>query len=278
VFAYPFSVAGVRTRILQGGSSGPVVILLHGLSARADRWGRNLDSLAAHGLRVLAIDLPGHGFADKGGNFDYTARGYTRWLEQFIDMLGEEKVVMVGTSFGGLVAANFALHHPSRLHGLVAVGAVGLVPMREERRRRTIAWLPQMSREEIRGRLQNGLFIRSLITDDLVEEDHRINTSEGAAQAFASLADYYRTTIDDDAAATRLATLSPAPPIKFIWGEHDASVSPEYGIKAQQAIPGSTLSFIPGTGHFPYMERPEEFNRVLLEFIDGLHLQQIKQR
>jgi pimeloyl-ACP methyl ester carboxylesterase len=270
VFAYPLSVAGVGTRVLQSGTSGPVVLLLHGLSARADRWIRNLDSLAAHGLRVLAVDLPGHGFADKGDGFDYSARGYSRWLEQLIQRIGEEKVVLVGTSFGGLVAAHFALDYPDRLRGLVAVGAVGLVPMGEARRQRTVNWLPEMSRQAIRGRLQTGLFNHSLITDDLIEEDCRINTSPGAAQAFARLADYYRTTIDDDAAAERLAERASSFPIQLIWGKHDASVSPEYGIKAHELIPGSKLAFINDSGHFPYMEKPDEFNRVLLEFIAAL--------
>lgn len=272
MFTYPTTVAGVRTRVLQSGVSGPAVILLHGLSARADRFARNLDGLAAQGYRVYALDLPGHGFADKGANFDYSARGYSAWLQAFIDMLGEQKVVMVGTSFGGLVAGFFAAQYRQRVHALVAIGAIGLVPIGMARRQRTVEWLPQMAREQIRARHFNGLLKHALITDDLVEEDHRINTSPGAAEAFACLSDYYRDHIDEDVAAPRLAALGGGLPVKLIWGEKDASVSPDYGIQAQKEIPGATLEFVPGTGHFPYWEKPEEFNALLTRFLATLDL------
>jgi 2-hydroxy-6-oxonona-2,4-dienedioate hydrolase len=270
VFAYPLTVAGIRTRVLQGGTSGPLVMLIHGLSARADRWIHNLDSLAAHGLRVIAMDLPGHGFADKGASFDYSAHGYSRWLEQLLNVLSEERAVFVGTSFGGLIAANFALDYPSRIRGLAAVGAIGLVPLGEARRQRTMEWLPQMDRESIRARLKIGLYDHSFITEDLIEEDHRINTSPGAAEAFAKLASYYETGIDIDAAAARIAEQATHLPVQLIWGKRDVSVSPEYGVKAHELMQGSMLDMIDAAGHFPYLEKPEEFNRVLLRFIGGI--------
>jgi 2-hydroxy-6-oxonona-2,4-dienedioate hydrolase len=276
VFAFPLTVAGVRTRVLQAGTSGPAVLLLHGLSARADRWMHNLDSLAAHGLRVFAIDLPGHGFADKGADFDYSASGYSRWIEQLLDVMGEEKVVIVGTSFGGLVAANFALHYSQRTEALVAVGALGLIPMGYARRQRTIEWLSQMDRQSIRSRLAKGLHDHSFINDDLVEEDHKINTSPGAAEAFTQLAAYYESAIDADAVAEALALQNATLPIQLIWGIHDVSVLPEYGMKAHELLPGSALDFIDGAGHFPYLEQTGEFNTVLLRFLDRIQLQRMK--
>jgi len=272
MFAYPISVAGIRSRALQAGTSGPLVLLIHGLSSRADRWLRNLDTLAAAGLRALAVDLPGHGFADKGAGFDYTAAGYSLWLRKLLDALGEKKVAVVGTSFGGLVAGRFALDWPERVHALTAIGAVGLVPMGEARRLRTAAWLPEMTRGAIRTRLLNSFVDKSFVTDDLIEEDFRINTSPGAAEAFACLARYYETTIDDDAVVPQLATRDNPFPVQFIWGEQDASVAPEYGVEANRLLPGSRLDMIADAAHLPYMERTEAFNQVLLRFIrDALH-------
>lgn len=272
MFTYPISVSGIRSRALQAGLAGPLVILIHGLSSRADRWTRNLDTLAAAGLRVLAIDLPGHGFADKGSGFDYSARGYSLWLRELVDALGEEKVVMVGTSFGGLVAGQFALDWPNRVHTLTAVGAVGLVPMGEARRLRTAGWLPEMNRGAIRTRLLNSFVDKRLVTEDLIEEDFRINTSPGAADAFACLARYYETTIDNDAVVPKLAARDNPFPIQFIWGAQDETVSPEYGVEANRLLSGSRLDLVADAAHLPYMERTEAFNRVLLDFIrDALH-------
>ena len=60
-----------------------------------------------------------------------------------------------------------------------------------------------------------------------------------------------------------LAGLSGRVPVHLIWGEADASVSPDYGRQAHSEIPLSTLRFVAGAGHLPYFEKPEEVNRLL---------------
>jgi len=267
MFTYPALAAGTPTRILQGGLDGPPVILLHGLSARADRWKLNLDVLGAAGLRALAVDLPGHGLAGKGGDFDYSAGGYSRWLEALLESLQIPRAVVVGTSFGGLVAMRYAADYPQRVAGLMAVGAIGLVPAGLERRMRTVQWLQEMGRDQIRDRAKRGLLQPELVTEELVEEDWRINNSPGAAEAFAQLGRYYQDHIDEDAAAPRLAATHPTFPIQLVWGAKDASVSVEYGQAAQRLLPGTPLELIEDCGHFPYWERPGVFNPLLVRFV-----------
>ena len=267
MFTYPALAAGTPTRILQGGLEGPPVILLHGLSARADRWKLNLDVLGAAGLRAIAVDLPGHGLAAKGGAFDYSAGGYSRWLEALLESLQIPRAVIVGTSFGGLVAMRYAADFPQRVAGLMAVGAIGLVPAGLERRMRTVQWLQEMGRDQIRDRARRGLLRPELVTEELVEEDWRINNSPGAAEAFAQLGRYYQERIDEDAAAPRLAATQPSFPIHLVWGAKDASVSVEYGQAAQRLLPGTPLDLIEDCGHFPYWEQPEVFNPLLVRFV-----------
>lgn len=269
MFSYPITIAGVPSRVLQSGLCGPAVVLVHGLASRADRWKHNLDALGAAGMRAFAVDLPGHGHARKGADFDYSAAGYSRWVAAFMDAVEIDRAVVVGTSFGGLVAAAFALNYRERIRSLVAVGSIGLLPMGEARRRRTIDWLPDMTRDGIRGRLGLSVVDRSLVTDEWVEEDFRINTSPGAAEAFARLADYYRTTIDEDAACDRLARLTGTLPTQLIWGESDISVATAIGIEAHARLPGSRFDLVPNAAHLPYFEQPEQFNRLLLDFIQS---------
>lgn len=264
---YPLTAAGVSTRILQGGREGPAVILLHGLSARADRWRHNLDTLGAAGVRAIALDLPGHGLAQKGAGFDYSAKGYSDWLEAVLTELGLERVLLVGTSFGGLIAASYAADHPERVLGLMAVGAIGLVPSGAERCQRTVAWLKEMRLDQIRERVKRGVLDNRLITDELIEEDWRINNSAGAAEAFHALGQYYVNSIDADSAAPRIAALNGRFPTELVWGEFDLSVAREYGEQAQKIIPGSVLHTVPDCAHFPYWERPPAFNRLLLDFV-----------
>jgi pimeloyl-ACP methyl ester carboxylesterase len=65
MISYPMRAGTVVTRVLQAGSGEPVVFV-HGTGGRAERWSRNLDAIARTGRTAYAIDLPGHGFADKG--------------------------------------------------------------------------------------------------------------------------------------------------------------------------------------------------------------------
>lgn len=266
MIVYPAAADGIHTRILQAGLEGPAIVLIHGLSSRADRWVRNLDVLGAAGFRAFAVDLPGHGLAGKGADFDYSAGGYSRWLEALLQNLGLERALIVGTSFGGLVAARYARDYPARVAGLMAVGAIGLVPAGIERRQRTMQWLPCMSRDEIAGRMRAGVVDPAGISDELIEEDTRINNSPGAAEAFQQLAIYYRDRIDDDAAAPMLAAARPTFPISLVWGAQDASVAPEYGMAARDLIPGATFELIEDCAHLPYWERPERFNPLLIAF------------
>jgi pimeloyl-ACP methyl ester carboxylesterase len=62
--AYPLEVGGAVTRIIEAGQ-GPVILFIHGLGARADRWTAMVEMLADAGYRAITFDLPGHGFASK---------------------------------------------------------------------------------------------------------------------------------------------------------------------------------------------------------------------
>jgi pimeloyl-ACP methyl ester carboxylesterase len=267
LITYPASAGGIRSRVLASGREARTIVMIHGLSSRADRWTLNIDALATAGWRALAPDLPGHGFAEKGRGFDYSAAGYCAFLEALLDAEGAEDLVLVGTSFGGLVASALALRQGRRVRGLVLLGTIGLMPIGQERRQRTIDWLPRMDRGSIRDRLRRSVFDASSIGDEFVEEEFRINTSPGAAESFAALASYYANGIEDDITCDRLAALDGSLPILLIWGSHDASVAPAIGEAAHAKLPGSEFVVVPEAAHLPYRERPSLVNRLLIDFV-----------
>ena len=69
MISYPFGVGRTLTRVIEAGTGAANVVLVHGLGARADRWVGVLAVLAKAGYHGYALDLPGHGFADKGADF-----------------------------------------------------------------------------------------------------------------------------------------------------------------------------------------------------------------
>ena len=72
MITYPLALGDQYTRVVEHGTGPETIVLIHGLGARADRWRRNIGPLADAGYRCVALDLPGHGFASKDGEFDFS--------------------------------------------------------------------------------------------------------------------------------------------------------------------------------------------------------------
>jgi 2-hydroxy-6-oxonona-2,4-dienedioate hydrolase len=258
------------TRVLEAGAAdGVPTVLLHGVGARADRGRGNLEPLAAYGLHVFALDLPGHGFATKGEPAqDYSVDGYARFLEQFLDSIEADRVVLVGTSLGGHVAAAAACRMPERVSALILVGTLGLVPLGAAAREQIAGSLADVTEAGVRAKLERVVHDRTLVTDEWVAEEMRINSSPGAAASFAALAAYFREHIDGDLVGDQIVMSEPPPPMLLIWGGEDEIVSVSSGEAAREVL-GShvSLEVIAATGHAPYLEAPALFNRVVTAFL-----------
>lgn len=265
---YPAAVNGVLTRVLAAGSGHHHLVLVHGVGARCDRWRRNIDTFAAAGWHVHAFDLPGHGLAQKGDGPDYSVPGYARFVDGFLDLIGADTAVLVGTSLGGHTVATLACERPERVRALALVGSIGLIPWGSERRAATRSRLRDASPESIENKLRLLVYDQDLVTDDWLREEFLINNSPGAAQSFAAIADYIADHIDDDVVGPRLAGLQGRPPVLLVWGADERAVPLETGRAAHELIEGSELAVIEAASHAPYFERPAEFNRILLDFLD----------
>jgi len=269
MFSYPMQVDGTLTRILQAGVSGEPVILVHGTGTRADRWVRNLEPLAEAGFKIYAIDLPGHGFAEKSASFDHSVSGYANFLSSFIKGLDATKVTIVGTSLGGHVAAAYATLHPDKIKGVVLVGSMGLVPIGEEMRLRIQAGATNQTRDFIAHKLRRVMVDPALVTESFIEEEFRFNNSPGAADALKKLGQYIATDLDRDVVGEKLNQLPPDIPILLVWGDHDKTVPLTAGLAAHKLIPRSKLAVLKGVAHSSYFEDPLSFNQVLIDFMHG---------
>ncbi|HEX2887292.1 alpha/beta fold hydrolase [Vineibacter terrae] len=269
MIAYPLAVGTTITRVFSAGHSGPVLVLVHGLTSRADRWQHNIDVLAAAGYRVLAPDLPGHGFATKSADFDHSIPGYRDFLLQFLDQVDAPEAILLGTSLGGHVAAAAAIAAPARVRSLIMVGSLGLAPVTQEKVERTTAGLRDMRLEAMRNRLLQVFSDPRHVTDALVEEDVRINASPGAAACFERFLDYFAHRFNDDLVLDGLQALGDRIPLLLLWGEEDKSVPLEIGLKTRRHLPQARLGIFQKTNHTPYWEAPALFNQAVLDFLAG---------
>src|SRR6059058_5052085 len=120
-------VDALSVRHFEAGKGAPV-LLLHGasLGSSADVWTRNLAPLAAHGLRVIAPDLPGFGHSDNPA--DHSLGYRQRFLTLLMDVLELERASLVGHSQAGRIALALAFRHTPRVSRVVVLGTGSLLP------------------------------------------------------------------------------------------------------------------------------------------------------
>ncbi|SLN64298.1 alpha/beta fold hydrolase [Oceanibacterium hippocampi] len=269
MICYPIAVGPVVTRLFVAGTEGPPVFLIHGLTSRADRLKATAEKIAAQGYQVYVPDMPGHGFATKNPAHGQSIGGYRDFVLGLMDVLGIEKAVLIGTSVGGHVVGALACAHPERVTALTMIGSLGFYPIPPERPVAVKAGIADMSLEAMRSRLLRVFTDPKFVTDELVLEDVKVNTSPGAVDSLNAFADYMAAGYNDDLVLDGLAKLQGRFPLLLIWGEDDKSVSVEEGRKARAVLTKADLVVLSNVNHTPYIERPDWFEPIILDFLAG---------
>jgi 2-hydroxy-6-oxonona-2,4-dienedioate hydrolase len=262
---YPLSVIvpatggqPITTRILEAGQGDDVVICVHGVGSRADRFRPTLEPLAEAGYRVYALDLPGHGFATKGP-LPLSVPYYAEFVTAVVRQLPAGRVTVLGTSLGGHIGGHMTRLEPTP-DRLAMIGTLGIVPMPEADRfsiSRVI--LRNRTVDDCEGKLKALLWDDYRVTRAWAEEESLINNSAGAEETFAALGDYFEQRINEDLVIEEVRAHLDVVQTGLMWGDRDVIVSVETGRECMQAIPELPMAWIRDTGHAPYWERPEAF-------------------
>jgi len=262
-------VKGVRTRVLESGS-GPVLILLHGVSGHLEAYQRNILAHAEH-FRVLAIDMLGHGFTDKpAGNYEII--DYVEHLRDLVDVLGVGKVHLSGESLGGWVAARFAALYPAYVDRLVLNTAGGMIAdpkVMERLRTLSLNAVRSPDREATRKRLEFLMLDPSIVTEDLVEARFACFRQPGMVEAMERIMCLQ----DMDVRQRNMLTPEELGRIQaqtlVLWTTHDPTASVEVGQRLADLVPNSQFLVMENCGHWPQYEDAETFNRVHIDFLKG---------
>jgi haloalkane dehalogenase len=118
-----FDVDGVGSFVRDEGS-GPAVVLLHGVPSSSYLYRKVLPLLAAEGMRGVAFDFPGLGFADRPGDYDYSWSGLARFVGEAIDALEIERCHLVVHDIGGPIGCEWAIRNPDRVQSLTALNTL----------------------------------------------------------------------------------------------------------------------------------------------------------
>ena len=254
--------------------SGPALLLLHGLACDSSTWVPVMPELAEH-FTVIAPDLLGHGESDKP-DADYSLGGYANGMRDLLTILGIDKVTVVGHSFGGGVAMQFAYQFPERTERVVLVSTGGLGK----------DVTPLIRLLTVPG---SGLAIRAatwrpwrpLVSAGMVGLSRLPITAtrdlDEVARIYESLADGpTRTAVKrvtshvldwrgQFVTMTDRGYLARLMPVMVVWGRDDVVIPARHAECAP--TPVQDVHVLEDAGHFPHKDHPELFVQLLLEFV-----------
>jgi pimeloyl-ACP methyl ester carboxylesterase len=257
---------------------GPALLLLHGLACDHTTWAPVIHELARDHT-VIAPDLLGHGLSDKP-RADYTLGGYANGMRDLLTLLGIDKVTVVGHSFGGGVAMQFAYQFPERTERMVLISPGGL-----GREVTPLIRAIQAPGWEVAMRVltQPGLrhvetaALRALAplapryTRDLAEVADIVDSWRDRRTRFA-IRHLVRAVIDwrgQIVTMTDRAYLTEEMPVAVIWGEDDRVLPAGHAANAARLAPAAHIEVVAGAGHFVHKDHPERFVRFIEDFMSG---------
>ena len=260
------TVMTFRLHYIEAGQ-GPPVVLLHGLGGDGSRWGPNIGPLAKD-FHVFALDQIGFGQSDKP-LANYHTGMLAEFLAGFLKAVGVPKASLVGNSMGAGVALYMAVHYPEMVDKIVLADGGGYrsenagprpAPTAAELHRRAIQ--NSVTREETREFFRIMFHNKSLVTDQMVD-----------AQLPMRLRSAFTITKIQESGEKGLGSLSEAEvrgvkaPTLILWGKYDELANPAGADRLEKAIPGSKKIMIDDCGHMPQLEKSDEFNRLVREFL-----------
>jgi pimeloyl-ACP methyl ester carboxylesterase len=257
--------------------SGPVLVLVHGITSSSETWERVMPYLARR-FTVIAPDLAGHGESDKPKG-DYSLGAHASGVRDLLLALGHERATFVGHSLGGGIVMQLSYQFPERCERLVLVDSGGLG--REVSMLLRAATLPgselvipllAATRLLDAGAMAGGLLGRlGLRAGTDLEEMARGHSTLSDRETRAAFVHTLRSVVEfggQRVDASNRLYLAEHLPFLLIWGEHDSIIPVSHARAAHRRVPSSRLEVFPRSGHFPQLDEPERFLDVLIDFID----------
>lgn len=234
---------------------GETLILLHGLFGALSNFGdlieyfRRQYKVVVPMLPLLELDL-----------LHTSVGGIEKFVHKFIEHKSYSNIHLLGNSLGGHVALLYILKHPENIKSLILTGSSGLFEngMGDTYPKRG-------DYEYIRAKTELTFYDPKMATKELVDEVFEITSNRLKVIKIIALAkSAIRNNLGEELSEIKQPTL-------LVWGNNDSITPPFVGREFNRLIPNSELHFIDKCGHAPMMEVPDEFNRILHQFLTKLN-------
>ena len=233
---------------------GETLMLLHGLFGALSNF-KDLIEHFRHSHKVVVPLLP----LLELDLLHTSVSGLQKFVQKFIEHRKYDQIHLMGNSLGGHVALVHILKNPEKVKSLILTGSSGLFEngMGDTYPKRG-------DKEYIRNKTALTFYDPALATDDLVNEVFEITNNRLKVIKIIALAkSAIRNNLGDELKHIQQPTC-------LIWGNNDTITPPFVGKEFNSLIPNSELHLIDKCGHAPMMEVPEDFNRILEDFLAKL--------
>jgi len=254
------------TRYRAFGDPGrPTVVLIHGFNGYLESWSPNIDALVHDGYRVVAYDFWGRGLSSRP-RVDLSLAVFHDQLALLLEHLGTTRVVLMGSSFGCVIAADYAQKHPESVDKLVLVGPAGWPSEHDTQwiKRPVLGDLlfhfagRQLLRPKVEAYFHGRPVPWAMDTWDRYAADSGFTRAALSTLRFSPVTDYTE-------GWRRLGTFDK--PILFIWGKQDVSFPYSNRDKVATLIPHAQVIGIDEAAHWVNIEQAAAVNEAIAEFL-----------
>lgn len=271
-------VDGIDIAYVDSGGTGPVLLMVHGLSSYLSFWEYQIPHYQEQGYRVVALDLPGYGQSGRP-DAPYTPPWFAGVVRGFLDAKGIDRALVMAHSMGGQISLTLALDHPERVAGLVLAAPAGIERFnRGEAKFLTQFWTEdralQTSEEELRYTFTKVVFAKpDEGVERLLQERVRMQstaafrgTSVAVARSIAGMVNH--------PVVDRLPSLTV--PTLVVYGTDDRMIpnpilhggrTEDIARDAERAIPGVQVVRVRGAGHTVHHDDPDAFHAAADAFL-----------
>ncbi len=263
------SAAGLEWHVQEMGA-GPTVVLVHGTGASTHSW-RGLAPLLARRFRVVAFDLPGHGFTSTPRFRDLSLDAMARSVAALFGEIGLKPELAIGHSAGAALLCRMAIDGAIGPRGIVSLNGAFL-PFHGMARHlfpplaRVLVWNPLVPRLLTWGAADRAS-VERLITGtgshldaEGIELYRRLFRDPGhVAAAMAMMANWNLEPLEHDLHRLRAALL-------LVVGENDKAIPPTDATQVRRLVPNGEIVRMPGLGHLAHEERPDLIDRLVEAF------------
>jgi 2-hydroxy-6-oxonona-2,4-dienedioate hydrolase len=238
-----------------------VLVLLHGIGASADRWSYVTPTLSRH-FQLIIPDIVGFGYSDKP-TVEYTMDFFVSFFESFLSKLGVERLSIIGSSFGGFLATEYTINNPDRVNKLVLAAPAGAMRISTRILDQYIMAALYPTYENAKRAFRDMAHEPSNVSEDTIRDFMNRMRLPNAKYAFMSTLLAMR---DSQGLSGRLSKINV--PTLLMWGDNDRMIPLAYS-KEYTEIPNSQLIIIDNCGHTPFVEKPLDFNNIVLKFLNA---------